>query len=85
VGREQLSLLEEFLGYYKHPQQGLTMAGDWHVGYYQSKLNGETVYYFDHSRIEYVFTKTGQYPLPKPPRRRRSEAGLHSKQGAALV
>lgn len=55
VNREGLQNLEESLGYDKHPKQGLTMAGDFHVSYHRSKLHGETVYFLKHSAIEYVF------------------------------
>lgn len=55
VNRNDLRELEKQLGYFAHPSQGLTMARDWHPSYWVSKLGGETVYYFDHSRIEYIF------------------------------
>lgn len=55
VDREDLKNLELELGYSLHPSQGLTMAGDYHVRYYRSKLHGERVYFFTHSAIEYVF------------------------------
>lgn len=55
VNRESLHELETNLGYDKHPKQGLTMAGDYHVSYHRSKLHGETVYFLKHSAIEYVF------------------------------
>lgn len=55
VDKEQLQDLEQTLGYDRHPKQGLTMAGDWHVSYHRSKLNGQRVYFFVHSAIEYVF------------------------------
>lgn len=58
VDRAELAEIEESLSYARHPSQGLTMAGDWHVDYFRSKLHGETVYGFDHSRIEYVFTRS---------------------------
>jgi len=54
------SELAYVLGYCKHPSQGLTMAGDWHVSYHRSKLHGKRVYYFTHSAIEYVFTNEGR-------------------------
>lgn len=41
---------------------GLHIAKDWSVGFYKSELNGQPVYYVDHSRIEYVFTKNGRAP-----------------------
>jgi hypothetical protein len=55
VDRRDLDMLERNLLYEKHPSQGLTMAGDWHVSYHRSKLHGKRVYYFRHSSIEYVF------------------------------
>lgn len=57
VNREHLAELESQLAYESHPRRGLTMAGDWHVAYYRSKLHGKTVYYFQHSHIEYVFAR----------------------------
>jgi hypothetical protein len=56
VNREELAEIERDLSYEKHPSQGLTMAGDYHVSYHRSKLRGKRVYYFRHSAIEYVFT-----------------------------
>ena len=56
VNRASLKEIEQMLGYSEHPSQGLTMAGDWHVSYHRSKLNGKRVYYFRHSAIEYVFS-----------------------------
>lgn len=38
VDREQLDNLAKEMGYAKHPRQGLTMAGDWHISYYCSKI-----------------------------------------------
>jgi hypothetical protein len=55
VSREDLDLSSDCLGYAKHPSQGLTMAGDWHISYHRSKYMGKTVYYFRHSAIEYIF------------------------------
>ena len=55
VDRSDLDNLENDLGYSKHPKQGLTMAGDFHVSYHRSTLHGKRVYYFRHSSIEYVF------------------------------
>lgn len=53
--QETVRELERDLGYEKHPRNGLTMAGDYHVRYYRSKLHGEVAYFFKHSAIEYVF------------------------------
>lgn len=47
--------LEESLGYARHPKQGLTMAADWAVEYFKSKLHSEVVYGLRWSGIEYVF------------------------------
>lgn len=55
VDLDDLARVERSLAYERHPRQGLTMAGDWHVGYFRSKLHGRTVYGFDHSHIEHVF------------------------------
>jgi hypothetical protein len=60
VAREELQKLEDSLGYFRHPSQGLTMAGDYHVEYFRSKLHGKRVYGFRHSAIEYVFTNGDQ-------------------------
>ena len=57
VDNSELSDIAEGFGYAKHPSQGLTMAGDWHISYHRSKLHGKRVYYFRYSAIEYVFTK----------------------------
>ena len=67
VCREDLRELESRLGYCRHYRQGLTMAGDWHVGYFRSMWRGVRVYGFMHSAIEYVFVPAGavtQPPLP---------------------
>ena len=55
VDREGLKEIEESLGYESHPAKGLTMAGDYHVSYARSSINGYRVYFFKHSAIEYVF------------------------------
>jgi len=55
VYMSELKDIEMSLGYDNHYKQGLTMAGDYHVGYHRSKLHGKRVYYFRHSAIEYVF------------------------------
>lgn len=36
---------------------GLKMWNDWAIGYYKSVYDGQECYYFDHSRIEYIFCK----------------------------
>ena len=58
VDREQMKELEADLGYEDHYSKGLTMARDWCVGYYKSKLHGKIVYFFRYSAIEYVFADT---------------------------
>jgi hypothetical protein len=55
VDRYKLADLEDILGYENHHSKGLTMAADWHVTYFKSRLHGELVYGFRHSGIEYVF------------------------------
>jgi GNAT superfamily N-acetyltransferase len=55
VDRESLREVEKSLGYFEHPSQGLTMAGDWHVSYHRGYFIGKPVYYFVHSAIEYIF------------------------------
>lgn len=55
VDRGELRGLERDLSYDSHPKVGLTMAGDWHVAYFRSKLHDKTVYGFQHSAIEFVF------------------------------
>jgi len=58
VDRENLREIEKSLGYEAHHNQGLTMAGDWHVSYHRSKWHEDTVYYFKHSGIEHVFVNS---------------------------
>jgi hypothetical protein len=48
--------LENQLGYAKTSKQGLTMATDYHVAYFKSKLRGCEAVYFVWSAIEFVFT-----------------------------
>ena len=57
VDRQELLDIERAFGYDAHHSQGLTMARDFHVSYHRSKHHDETVYYFKHSAIEYVFKK----------------------------
>ena len=56
VDRDDLTRVERDLSYSPHWKQGLTMAGDFHIMYYRSKLHGKRVYFFVYSAIEYVFT-----------------------------
>jgi GNAT superfamily N-acetyltransferase len=55
VDRENLREVEQSLGYFDHPSQGLTMAGDYYVSYHRGYFLGKPVYYFVHSAIEYIF------------------------------
>ena len=57
IDRAELASIEAGLCYCAHPAQGLTMAGDWHVSYWVSRLHGRKAYGFDHSAIEYVFVE----------------------------
>ena len=43
------------LGYARHPRQGLTAAGDWHISYHRSKWDGRRCYFFKWSAIEHIF------------------------------
>ena len=55
INRCELSDIENSLGYSDHPLKGMTMASDWHVQYFRSKLHQKRVYYFTHSAIEHIF------------------------------
>lgn len=55
VDKSSLRMIEVDLGYTTNPREGMTMAGDCYVAYYRSKLHGKTVYFLNHSAIEYVF------------------------------
>lgn len=56
VARMDREQIERQLGYAPHdPAAVLTMKRDYHVSYHRGKLHGETVYFFKHSAIEYVF------------------------------
>lgn len=56
VDEEEMIDIERSLGYERrHSRVGLTMAKDWHVGYFKSFYEGRPVVYFDHSRIEHIF------------------------------
>lgn len=59
VNAEDREHLETMLGYERHPHAGMTMKDDGYVRYFRSRLHGVPVYYFEHSRIEYVFTLCG--------------------------
>lgn len=56
VDRQSREDLERDFGYAPHDKDAvLTMASDYLVSYAKSKLHGETVYFINHSAIEYVF------------------------------
>lgn len=58
VDRADLTRLEQDLQYDTGTERGgLRMSKDWHVGYYRSTYRGRPCVYFDHSRIEYIFTE----------------------------
>jgi hypothetical protein len=57
VDRNDLRALEMRLGYEPADRKGLSMADDYHVRYFKSKLNGRPVYYLVHSAIEHIFEK----------------------------
>lgn len=56
VDPEEMKELEQRLGYERDPRKGLTMANDYHVGYYKSTVRGCPAVYFVWSAIEHVFT-----------------------------
>ncbi len=58
VDHDNLATVAEALGYSKHPSQGLTMAGDWHINYSRSTYYGRRVYFFKWSGIEHIFVPT---------------------------
>lgn len=47
---------EDALGYVRGGD-GLRLSKDWHVGFYKSCYEGMSVYYIEHSRIEYIWAK----------------------------
>jgi hypothetical protein len=57
VNKDDRLALEKQLGYETHYKLGLTMGKDWHPGYFRSVFRGVPCVYFDHSRIEYIFTR----------------------------
>ena len=61
VEHEDLHMMKHTLGYYPETW-ARSMRADWRVTYHRSILRGERVYFFTHSRIEYVFTKDGELP-----------------------
>jgi hypothetical protein len=56
-----LSRFEAELGYGE--DTGLELKNDWHVSYWKSTYRGCPCYYLDHSRIEYIWVKTADWPL----------------------
>lgn len=66
VDRENLREVEAELGYSRHPRQGLTMAGDYHVSYHRSTFCGRPCWFFTWSAIEHVFVcSNGAYASAK--------------------
>jgi DNA-directed RNA polymerase subunit RPC12/RpoP len=57
VGRDALWEVEQRLGYFRYPQQGLTMSGDWHVSYHKGKFRSVSCVFFIYSATEYIFIK----------------------------
>jgi hypothetical protein len=56
VNRQDEAELEAGLGYAPHCKDSdLRMSKDWHISYHKGMLYGQTVYFFRHSLIEYVF------------------------------
>lgn len=44
-------------GYFRHPQQGLTLKNDRHVTYHRSRFKGLPCYYVCWSAIEFIWCK----------------------------
>jgi len=58
VDRNDRIELERAFGYAPHcSDSALTIARDWAVSYERSTLHGQTVYFLNHSGIEYVFAE----------------------------
>ncbi len=55
VDREEMRQIESDFGYERYPSRGLTMANDYAVTYYRSKLHNCPSVFFVWSAIEYVF------------------------------
>jgi hypothetical protein len=55
VDPQQMADLEQQLGYERRADKGLTMAGDWHVGYFEGTFVGVPAVYFAWSGIEHIF------------------------------
>ena len=62
VDEEDITEVEADLGYDREGSEagGLTMADDWHVGYYRSTFRGMPCAYFTWSAIEFIFTPDGR-------------------------
>lgn len=46
-------------GYDLDPEEGLTLAQDWHVSYYQSVYDGRPCFFLQWSGIEFIWTEAG--------------------------
>lgn len=58
VDRNTMRSLESELGYAsRRSSSGLTMARDWHVGYFKSTWKGAPAWFFRWSAIEYYFVE----------------------------
>jgi hypothetical protein len=44
-------------GYDRHPNQGLTLKNDWHVGFYKSTFEGRPCYFLRWSAMEFIWVK----------------------------
>jgi hypothetical protein len=47
----------ESVGYFRHPNQGLTLKNDWAVSYHRGFYQGQPCYWLDWSRIEHIWVK----------------------------
>lgn len=58
VDRAHLTAIEGAFGYdVLHQRGGLRMSTDPRVGYYRSTYDGVPCVYFEHSRIEHIYTE----------------------------
>ncbi len=48
---------EQQMGYEVDKRKGLTLAQDYHVGYYKSTYGGKPCYFIRHSAIEHIWVK----------------------------
>jgi hypothetical protein len=56
VDRDSLAEIASNLGYSTRARDGLTMAADWHIGYFRGTWNGRPCAFFQWSAIEHIFT-----------------------------